>query len=93
MTELNFTLTDGRYVSQEVSVEGDYNVHLELTGRGLVGVEQRTAGEKFCGCLMGGDAENVINTVFDFDFSHLVYPKTIRVWSLKEVSCGYLTEG
>lgn len=92
MTELEFTLTDGRYVSQEVSVEGDYNVHLELEERGMVGVEQRTAGTKFCSGLMSGDAENVMSKVFDFDFTHLVYPKTVRVWSMKKVECGYLTE-
>ena len=89
--ELNFTLKNGRYESQEITVTSDYNVHLELESPGLVGLEQRTAGTDFCQGMLSKVVENVCGNTFDFDFSHAVYPKTIRVISLSKVNAGFIT--
>ena len=89
--ELTFTRQGGRYVSQEVAVDGDYNVHLELSAPGMVGLEQRTAGNDFDQVILPKEVSDVYDRTFDFDFQHLVYPKTVRVTSLAEVKTGIIT--
>lgn len=78
-------------MSQEVAVDGDYNVHLELSAPGMVGLEQRTAGNDFDQVILPKEVSDVYDRTFDFDFQHLVYPKTVRVTSLAEVKTGIIT--
>lgn len=105
MADLNFVKNEDtqKYVA-EVVVNADFNIHLERTSGGGLEIYQkngeytevvdgRTATER------GFDVVAVPNTVpynsgiiFDYDFSALVYPKTIRIESGSEVTSGILTE-
>ena len=101
MADLRFTKNNDtqEYVA-EVVVNADFNIHLERVSNGGLKIYQkngeyaeavdgRTATER------GFDMVAVPNIIpynsgiiFDYDFSALVYPKTIRIESGSEVLSG-----
>lgn len=105
MADLRFTKNNDtqEYVA-EVVVNADFNIHLERVSNGGLKIYQkngeyaeavdgRTATER------GFDMVAVPNIIpynsgiiFDYDFSALVYPKTIRIENGSEVLSGTVTE-
>lgn len=69
---ISFENVDNLWVA-EFEVKGDFNIHLERDAEGRLNIYQRTAGEKYE--LMYG------RTVYDCDFTSLVYPKAIKIVS------------
>ena len=90
-TNLEFKKKDGLWVSQDVTVTGDYNLHVERDKAGSIGIEQRTAGGEFSPCIVPDCVRNAEGKAFDFDFIHAVYPKTIRVISTVQPESGVVT--
>ena len=92
--ELIFNKSDKYYVS-EFQVTANFNLHIEKPN-GDIRLYQRTAGGKY------DSIDNVVyyagNSVFDYDFDALVYPKFIKIVSETEptyaevVSDGEITE-
>lgn len=92
--ELIFNKSDKYYVS-EFQVTANFNLHIEKPN-GDIRLYQRTAGGKY------DSIDNVVyyagNSVFDYDFNALVYPKFIKIVSETEptyaevVSDGEITE-
>lgn len=75
--ELTFEKQGDVFIA-EFEVSGDFNLHIEKP-TGKISLYQRTAGEKYDAIEGVGYPEG--NSVFDYDFTALVYPKTIKVVS------------
>lgn len=88
--ELQFRKCDGEAgYEATVTVDADYNLHLERTQRGSVRIMQSTVqtGDKAERFYAGDKAE-----VWEDDFDGIVYPKYIRIVSGSLVRKGYITE-
>lgn len=92
MAALTFSKQGEVYVSNEVTVNKDYNLHLEREGGGVLKIEQKTAGTQFAECKLPPELTMWAGQVIDYDIAHGVYPKTIRVTSATNVTSGTLTE-
>ena len=80
--ELTFTKENNLFVS-EFTVDSDFNLHVERSESGIFNIFQRT---NFNGdyALVNLD-KNLDNVrVIDYDFTATVYPKYIKIVSLKE---------
>lgn len=105
MADLNFVKNENtqKYVA-EIVVNADFNIHLERTSDGGLEIYQKNgeyteAIDDRSATKRGFDVVAVPNTVpynsglvFDYDFSALVYPKTIRIESGSAVTIGIITE-
>lgn len=105
MADLNFVKNENtqKYVA-EIVVNADFNIHLERTSDGGLEIYQKNgeyteAIDDRSATKRGFDVVAVPNTVpynsglvFDYDFSALVYPKTIRIESGSAVTSGTVTE-
>lgn len=75
---ISFENVDNLWVA-EFEVKSDFNIHLERDAEGRLNIYQRTAGEKYE--LMYGTGFLDRKTVYDCDFTSLVYPKSIKIVS------------
>ena len=76
--ELNFTKEHGGWVS-EFEATADFNLHIEGVYEGDVSIYQRgTAGGGYAFVKDSRPAPSA-GTVYDYDFTSLVYPKFIKV--------------
>lgn len=105
MADLNFVKNEDtqKYVA-EVVVNADFNIHLERISDGGLEIYQkngeyteavdgRTATERgFDVVAVPGAVSYNSGIIFDYDFSALVYPKTIRIESGSQVTSGIVTE-
>lgn len=85
-------MVDGkqRYVCEQ-TVTADYALHIERTGAGKLNFFVRsTADGKYCPSDVNSFLQNLAKEVFDYDFTHLVYPKYIRIESDTEVTSATL---
>lgn len=96
MTQTTLTfqpqMVDGkqRYVCEE-TVSADYALHIERAGSGKLNFFVRsTAVGKYCPSDVSSFLQNLAKEVFDYDFTHLVYPKYIRIESDTEVTSATL---
>lgn len=88
MAVLNFTQKGDAWISDEFSVSGDFNLHIEREKAAQLNVLQKTAGTKFAEVL---DADLYKNkTVIDLDVQVLI-PKTIKVISYSKVTSAEYT--
>lgn len=75
-----------RYVCEE-TVTADYALHIERSGSGKLNFFVRSTAEgKYCPSDVSSPLQNFAKEVFDYDFTHLVYPKYIRIESDTEVT-------
>ena len=75
----------------EESATDDYALHIERTGAGKLNFFVRsTADGKYCPSDVNSFLQNLAKEVFDYDFTHLVYPKYIRIESDTEVTSATL---
>lgn len=93
-TTLSFQpqMVDGkqRYVCEQ-TVSADYALHIERAGTGKLNFFVRsTADGKYCPSNVNSFLQNLAKEVFDYDFTHLVYPKYIRIESDVEVTSATL---
>lgn len=76
--ELSFVKNEKVFVA-EFEVTGDFNLHIEKPS-GKVVVYQRTAGGKYSKVLgFSGNYGFYDDKVIDYDFTALVYPKSIKI--------------
>ena len=87
---LEFTKKQDRWVS-EIEVTADFNLHIEGV-LGTVSVFQRTTSSGQYAYVKGAKS-SPLSTVYDMDFTALVYPKYIKVVSGSEVVEGVVTFG
>lgn len=75
-----------RYVCEE-TVTADYALHIERAGCGKLNFFVRsTSSGSYCPSDVSSFLQNLAKEVFDYDFTHLVYPKYIRIESDTEVT-------
>lgn len=86
--ELIFNKIGNKYVSEFV-VTSDFNLHIERPEGGIINVYQRTSSEGEYAIIDEFDAGG--KSVFDIDFTALVYPKWIKIVSEKEPKVGVVT--
>lgn len=85
-------MVDGkqRYVCEQ-TVSADYALHIERAGAGKLNFFVRSTAEgKYCSSDVSSFLQNLAKEVFDYDFTHLVYPKYIRIESDTEVTSATL---
>lgn len=88
MATLNFTKNGNAWVSDEISVSSDFNIHIEREKPAQLNFLQKTSGEKWAEIL---EAEKYKNkTVIDVDIQVLV-PKSVKVISYSEVKSAQYT--
>lgn len=88
--ELTF-VDDGKGFAAEFDVTGDFNLHIEKPS-GKVLVYQRTAGSKYSKVSgFSGNYGFFDDKVVDYDFTGLVYPKSIRVECEKKPDLAVVT--
>lgn len=92
MTTINFTQKGDLWVSEDITVKNDYNIHLEREGGGMVQLGQKTAGNLFASVVLPQVSGLYSGTTVDIDISHGVYPKTIKITSYSKVLTGIITE-
>lgn len=79
-----------RYVC-ETTVSADYALHIERAQSGRLNFFVRsTDSGKYCPTDVSSFLQNLAKEVFDYDFTHLVYPKYIRIESDTEVTSATL---
>ena len=80
--ELTFTKENNLFVS-EFTVDSDFNLHEERSESGIFNIFQRT---NFNGDYALVNLEKNLDNVrvIDYDFTATVYPKYIKIVSLKE---------
>ena len=90
--DLNFELQGGYFIA-EFEVTSDFNLHIEKDPIGQFIVYQRTAGGAYD--LVADFGKNKgDDSVIDYDFSALVYPKYIQIKSsVKPVVATITTDG
>lgn len=81
-----------RYVC-ELIVSSDYSLHIERSKPGKLNFFVRSTSEgKYCSSDVSSFLQNLAKEVFDYDFTHLVYPKYIRIESdTKIISATLIT--
>lgn len=89
MATLNFQKNNNSYIA-EVEVASDFNLHIERDTAGYLILQVRTSPTgKFDS--VGGFNASEYDQVIDYDFSALVYPKTIRIVSKVEPTMAEIT--
>ena len=78
--ELTFNKIGNKYVS-EFEVTSDFNLHIERPEGGFINVYQRTSSEGEYAAINGFDTDG--KSILDIDFTALVYPKRIKIISVK----------
>lgn len=91
--ELKFTKDGEKFIS-EFTATADFNLHLEGVVEGNVKVYQRsTAGGEYA-YVRGATPYPSFSDVYDYDFSALVYPKSIKVvTNVEPVVAEVVTDG
>ena len=87
--ELNFTKEGKRWVAI-FDATSDFNLHIEKEHNGFLFVSQRTSSQGEYDSINGADFSKV-DKVIDFDFSGVVYPKSIKIESEVEPTIGVVT--
>lgn len=88
MNTLNFTKKGLSWVSDDIQVSSDFNLHIERKKPGQLNIMQKTSGSSFADIQEAKEYEN--QTVIDVDIQILV-PKTIKVISFSEVTQAQYT--
>lgn len=89
MATLKFTKEGSRYVA-EVEVTSDFNLHIEREKGGVIFLQVRTSPTGGFDSVSGFNIAN-LDPIVDYDFSALVYPKTIRIVSEVEPTMAEIT--
>lgn len=89
MATLTFQKVD-RYYEVEVEVTSDFNLHIERDTAGYLVLQVRTTNSGGYDRVRGFNVAN-LDPVVDYDFSGLVYPKTIRIESEVEPTMAEIT--
>lgn len=78
----------------ETTVNADYNLHIERVGGGRFNIYQRGAATGEYVACSGLPTQLVYSApkVIDWDLSHGVYPKYLRIESETQVTTATLTE-
>ena len=79
MATINFTKV-GNHYEAEVEVASDFNLHIERELGGYIYLQVRTSPTGRFDSVKGFSMTH-LDPVIDYDFSALVYPKTIRIIS------------
>lgn len=88
MTHLNFTKNGNSWISDEIQVSSDFNIHIERSRPAQFNIMQKTSGEKWAEIP---EAEKYANkNVIDVDIQILV-PKSIKIISYSEVTQAQYT--
>ena len=88
MAQLNFTQNGLAWISDEISVSSDFNLHIEREKAAQLNIMQKTGGEKWADII---EAERYANkTVIDVDIWVLI-PKKIKVISYSKVTSAEYT--
>ena len=77
--DLNFELQGGYFIS-EFEVTSDFNLHIEKDPIGEFLVYQRTAGGQY-DLVQNFKKDKGNDSIIDYDFQALIYPKYIKVKS------------
>jgi hypothetical protein len=81
---------DGNVFVAEFEVAGDFNLHVERPASGLFSVYQRTAQSgKYA--YVSGLGSQIGKDVIEYDFTGVIYPKSIRVVSEVNPTMGVVT--
>lgn len=87
--QLEITKNNNGTYQIETEVNKDFNLHLERTKSGVLEMFQKTSQN---GKYAVVDSFNFGDkTVVDYDFSAVVYPKTIKIVSLSEITYAEIT--
>lgn len=86
--QLEITNNNGVY-QVETEVTKDFNLHLERTEPGILEMFQKTSETGKYAVVDSFKFGN--KTVLDYDFSAIVYPKTIKIVSLSEITYAEIT--
>lgn len=90
--ELQFTKEGDKWVS-EFSVSTDFNLHIEGVKQKDIRLYQSTVeGGKYAFIRSMSTLSSPFSTVFDFDFSALLYPKYLKVVCATEPTLATVTE-
>lgn len=90
MTELSFTRVEKglqSYYECDVTVESDFNLHIELAEARPLSMESST--------VEGGAYHTIFEktaNIFDEDFAALVYPKHLHIRAWAEPTSAFVTE-
>ena len=80
--ELTFTKENNLFIS-EFTVDSDFNLHIERSESGIFNIFQRTnSNGEYALVNLEKNLDNV--RVIDCDFTATVYPKHMKIVSLKE---------
>ena len=89
--DLNFTKQAEGWVA-EFAASSDFNLHIEGVKEGNVKVYQRGTARGRYAYVRAATPYPSFDTVYDFDFSALVYPKYIKVVCNEEPTKAVVTE-
>ena len=90
--DLNFELQGGYFIS-EFEVTSDFNLHIEKDPIGEFLVYQRTAGGQY-DLIQNFKKDKGNDSIIDYDFQALVYPKWIKIKSsVKPIVAAITTDG
>ena len=92
MATLEFTQQGDLYVA-EVTVNNDYNIHIEREKGGFLYLEQRsTSTGRFASCGLPSGISNGYWSTLDYTFAHGFYPMTVRIKSTSRVTMAEIQE-
>lgn len=87
--ELQFTQTEKGFYVAEFEATADFNLHVERKAIGQVLMYQSTGTGDYA--LVEGVNQLEGKTVFDYDFTALIYPKRIKIVSMSEPTYAVIT--
>lgn len=87
--ELQFTQTEKGFYVAEFEATADFNLHVERKAIGQVLMYQSTGTGDYA--LVEGVKQLEGKTVFDYDFTALIYPKRIKIVSMSEPTYAVIT--
>lgn len=87
--ELQFTQTGKGFYVAEFEATADFNLHVERKAIGQVLMYQSTGTGDYA--LVEGVKQLEGKTVFDYDFTALIYPKRIKIVSMSEPTYAVIT--
>lgn len=87
--ELKFTKTNENLYEAVFEAPSDFNIHVERVGVGYFTVEHRTttSGKYDTSLNLGNNGRDCV----DYDFTGIIYPKTIKVISSVEIEKAEVT--
>lgn len=88
MKALIFTKSEDAWISNEILVSSDFNIHIERNRPARFRIMQKTSGNEWADIPESG--KYAINTVIDVDIQILV-PKRIKIISYSEVTQAQYT--